>query len=61
MSCEHLICAQCAGPVSEGRCPACRVSRSQVHHHHHGSAQALLVTGLILMLLMAVLLQHLAR
>jgi uncharacterized paraquat-inducible protein A len=61
MSCEHLICAQCAGPVSEGRCPVCRVARSQVHHHHHGSAQALLVAGLILLLLMAVLLQHVAH
>jgi hypothetical protein len=33
MSCEHLICAQCAGPVSEGRCPVCRQARAGMHHH----------------------------
>ncbi len=33
MSCEHLICAQCAGLVAEGRCPVCRAARSQMHHH----------------------------
>ena len=32
MSCEHLICASCAGPVDEGRCPSCRAARSQLHH-----------------------------
>lgn len=31
MSCEHLICAQCAGPVVEGRCATCRAGRAQVH------------------------------
>jgi len=31
MSCEHLVCAACAGPVVEGRCPACRASRPHVH------------------------------
>jgi hypothetical protein len=33
MSCEHLVCAACAGPVDEGRCPACRSARAQLHHH----------------------------
>jgi hypothetical protein len=32
MSCEHLICARCAGPVVEGRCEACRAAKSEVHH-----------------------------
>lgn len=36
MSCEHLICAQCAGPVADGRCPVCRAARSDLHHHSHG-------------------------
>lgn len=31
MSCEHLVCAQCAGPVVEGRCPVCRAGRERVH------------------------------
>ena len=33
MSCEHLICANCAGPVVEGRCSVCRAAREHVHHH----------------------------
>lgn len=32
MSCEHLVCAACAGPVDEGRCPSCRAARAQMHH-----------------------------
>jgi hypothetical protein len=32
MSCEHLICAACAGPVDEGRCPSCRAARAHIHH-----------------------------
>ncbi len=31
MTCEHLVCAVCAGPVVEGRCGTCRVSRAHVH------------------------------
>jgi len=33
MCCERLVCAACAGPVSEARCPTCRSSRAQVHGH----------------------------
>jgi hypothetical protein len=33
MSCEHLICAACAGPVVEGRCTVCREGRAKLHHH----------------------------
>jgi ferredoxin len=52
MSCEHLICAQCAGPVAEGRCPTCRESRAHVHHETHGlSIQLIMVTLLVLAVL----------
>jgi hypothetical protein len=52
MSCEHLICAHCAGPVVEGRCPVCRAARTQVHHHGPGglSPQLLIAAALILLL-----------
>ena len=50
MSCEHLICAQCAGPVVEGRCPAGRAARQQVHHHTIASPQLLIAVALILLL-----------
>jgi hypothetical protein len=31
MTCDHLVCANCAGPVSEGRCPVCRATRARLH------------------------------
>jgi len=54
MSCEHLICAQCAGPVVEGRCPACRAARQQVHHHWVASPQLLIAAVLVLALFLLV-------
>jgi hypothetical protein len=54
MSCEHLICAQCAGPVVEGRCPACRASR--VHVHHNSGASPQLIISAILALAFVLLL-----
>ncbi|HYB14947.1 MAG TPA: hypothetical protein VEF71_05690 [Streptosporangiaceae bacterium] len=52
MSCEHLICAQCAGPVVEGRCPACRAARQQVHHHSMTGPQLLIAAILVLTMLL---------
>jgi hypothetical protein len=56
MSCEHLICAQCAAPVAEGRCPTCRAAREQMHRHSHFTSQQLLVAGLLVLTLILVLL-----
>jgi hypothetical protein len=51
MSCEHLICAHCAGPVVEGRCPVCRAARAEVHRHGSAlSPQLLLAAALLLVL-----------
>jgi uncharacterized paraquat-inducible protein A len=61
MSCEHLICAQCAGPVSEGRCPSCRVARAQMHHHNHGLGLPLIVAAVIVALLLSLAAMHLAH
>ena len=52
MSCEHLICAQCAGPVVEGRCPACRAARQHVHHHSMATPQLLIAAILVLTMLL---------
>jgi hypothetical protein len=60
MSCEHLICAHCAGPVAEGRCPACRASREHVHQHSGASPQLIIAAVLVLSLLL-LLAMHLAR
>jgi hypothetical protein len=55
MSCEHLMCAQCAGPVVEGRCPACRAARDDVHRHFSANPQLIIaaVLALIFVLLLA--------
>ena len=60
MSCEHLICAQCAGPVVEGRCAACRASRDHVHHHSGASPQLIIAAILVLSVLL-LLAMHLAK
>ncbi len=57
MSCEHLICAQCAGPVVEGRCSVCRAARAEVHHTPLSLASPLLIAALIVMLLLVVALR----
>jgi hypothetical protein len=60
MSCEHLICAQCAGPVVEGRCTACRASRAQVHHRPGGLSLPI-VAALVFTLLLVTLALRLAH
>jgi len=57
MSCEHLICAQCASPVVEARCPACRAARAQVHHHSAGLTLPLTAAVLIALVLLTLILQ----
>jgi hypothetical protein len=54
MSCEHLICANCASPVVEGRCPACRAARDHVHHQHWSASPQLIIAavGVLLVLLL---------
>ena len=60
MSCEHLICAQCAGPVVEARCPACQAARAQVHRHSGGYSLPLIAAALLALLLIMLAL-HLAQ
>jgi hypothetical protein len=57
MSCEHLICAQCASPVVEGRCPACQAARAQVHHRGSGMSTQLTAAALLALLLLLIVLQ----
>ena len=60
MSCEHLICAQCTGPVAEGRCSVCRAARADLHAHAPGltGPTAAVIVFLILMLLVLALHLH---
>ena len=57
MSCEHLICARCAAPVVEGRCPACQLARAQVHRRAPGRSLPLLLAALLALLLLTLAVQ----
>ncbi|TDD10230.1 hypothetical protein E1292_08025 [Nonomuraea deserti] len=60
MSCEHLVCAQCAHPVIEGRCPLCRASRERMHQHGFaGLSPAVVVVLLVVLLFVSLVLNHL--
>jgi hypothetical protein len=50
MCCEHLICANCSGPVSEGHCNVCRGSRQQMGHHEDNGG-GLTVTAMAVLLI----------
>jgi len=58
MSCEHLICAVCAGPVVEGRCPVCRAGRAKVHHHGFPGLSPLIITLIVVLVIALMALQH---
>lgn len=47
MSCEHLVCAQCAGPVVEGRCPTCRAAKEHVHRSQPNFGLPLLLVAVL--------------
>ncbi|MER7777129.1 hypothetical protein ACWEDZ_32140 [Streptomyces sp. NPDC005047] len=32
MTYDRLVCANCAAPVNEGRCPVCRANRERMQH-----------------------------
>ena len=51
MSCEHLICAHCSGPVAEGRCSVCRAAREEFHHHGLSISPQLIIAVALLLLL----------
>ncbi|KAB2351465.1 hypothetical protein F8566_04280 [Actinomadura rudentiformis] len=60
MSCEHLICARCSGPVVEGRCPTCRIARDEMHRHGPSVPPALVLAGLVALFFVALVLQRVA-
>ena len=61
MSCEHLICAHCGGPVSEGRCATCRVTREHTHHNSHTPSPALIAAAVLVALLLTLAALHLGH
>ncbi len=61
MSCEHLICAHCAAPVVEGRCPACRAARQHVHHQHFGATPQLIIAAVLILSLLLLVALHVSH
>ncbi|MFG2860956.1 hypothetical protein [Streptomyces sioyaensis] len=63
MTYDRLVCANCAAPVSEGRCPVCRASRERLQQQAGGIfaqlSPAVLVALMILLIGLSVLLHQL--
>jgi hypothetical protein len=59
MTCDRLVCANCAGPVAEGRCAVCRAHRARIHQENPFAAltPAMLI-ALLLALIAVVLVVH---
>ncbi|GAA2229629.1 hypothetical protein GCM10010232_14870 [Streptomyces amakusaensis] len=36
MTYDRLVCANCAAPVTEGRCPVCRANRARLEQEQGG-------------------------
>ncbi|WP_037907196.1 hypothetical protein [Actinacidiphila yeochonensis] len=61
MTFDRLVCAQCAGPVSEGRCPTCRATRARLEQESGWSSPispAAIVAALIALLAVVLLVEH---
>jgi hypothetical protein len=62
MTYDRLVCANCAAPVSEGRCPVCRANRERLQQENllGGLSPVALITVALLLIVAAVALvaQH---
>ncbi|GAB7033208.1 hypothetical protein AB0G35_30410 [Streptomyces sp. NPDC021749] len=62
MTYDRLVCANCAAPVSEGRCPVCRASRERLQQQAGGVfaqvSPAMLVALTVLLLAVGLLLHQ---
>ncbi|GAT65235.1 hypothetical protein HS048_09760 [Planomonospora sp. ID91781] len=62
MSCDDLVCARCAHPVAEGRCPLCRANRDRMHQAGLGGMTPAMVSlALIVLFFLTLVLEHLAK
>ncbi|MET9363081.1 hypothetical protein ABZX93_19475 [Streptomyces sp. NPDC006632] len=60
MTYDRLVCANCAAPVSEGRCSVCRANRERLQQENQwgGLTPATLITLLIVLVGALALLAH---
>ncbi|MFJ9180191.1 hypothetical protein [Streptomyces sp. NPDC102360] len=56
MTYDRLVCANCAAPVSEGRCPVCRANRDRLQQQNPWAA----LSPMALVALVAVLVAAMA-
>ncbi|MFH8340270.1 hypothetical protein [Streptomyces sp. AM6-12] len=60
MTYDRLVCANCAAPVSEGRCPVCRANRERLQQEGFlgGVNPTALIALLAVLIAAVVLLAH---
>ncbi|GHE94348.1 hypothetical protein GCM10018785_69970 [Streptomyces longispororuber] len=60
MTFDRLVCANCAAPVSKGRCPVCRASRERMQQEGSfgGLSPATLIGLLVVLIAAMALLAH---
>ncbi|MGY0061238.1 hypothetical protein ACWY4P_32640 [Streptomyces sp. LZ34] len=62
MTYDRLVCASCASPVSEGRCPVCRANRERLQQAggFGGLTPAALIALLVTLIAVALLAHQVA-
>ncbi|MFG2426206.1 hypothetical protein [Streptomyces sp. NPDC048590] len=60
MTYDRLVCANCAAPVSEGRCHVCRASRERMQEQgmFAGLSPAMLIALMVVLVAALALLAH---
>ncbi|MEU4109983.1 hypothetical protein ACGFYT_10750 [Streptomyces sp. NPDC048208] len=61
MTYDRLVCANCAAPVNEGRCPVCRASRERLQQQagfFAGVSPVALIALLVVLIALMALLAH---
>ncbi|MFE3994961.1 hypothetical protein ACFXPW_25185 [Streptomyces goshikiensis] len=63
MTYDRLVCANCAAPVSQGRCPVCRANRERLQQEGSFAGlnpMALIALLVVLVAALALVAQHAA-
>ncbi len=53
MTLDRLVCANCAAPVNQGRCPVCRAHRARLQQSPWGAVHPMVLVSLLLLLVAA--------
>ncbi|MEU8523042.1 hypothetical protein [Streptomyces sp. NBC_01216] len=54
MTYDRLVCANCAAPVAEGRCPVCRANRERLKENGPAGLTPAMLLALVVALIAAV-------